>query len=90
MDNPKIHKLANEIEKTKAKALELQTKLRTMERQKTALENEQIIALVRSKKISDSELAELMRSLRKPSTTAPVQNNTDMEEMYNHDEDDYT
>ncbi|MCL2222579.1 MAG: DUF4315 family protein [Oscillospiraceae bacterium] len=91
MENQKTQKLVAEIEKTKAKISELQTKLRNMERQKTVLENEQIIALVRSERISDSELAKLMHSLRKPNAdTVAVHNDTDMEESIDYDEDDYT
>ena len=56
MTNPKIEKVKTEIEKTKAKIAEYQSKLRGLERQKTEFENEQIVALVRSEKISDAEL----------------------------------
>jgi len=64
MTNPKIEKINTEIEKTKAKISEFQTKLRALERQKTDLEDQQIVALVRSEKISDAELTALMNSLR--------------------------
>jgi len=64
MNNPKIDKVNLEIEKTKAKISEFQTKLRGLERQKTDLEDAQIVALVRSERISDAELTALMASLR--------------------------
>jgi len=68
MSNPKIEKIISDIEKTKSKILAYQSKLRDFEREKTRLENEQIIALVRSEKISDAELTTLMKSLRKEDT----------------------
>ena len=55
--NPKIDKLANEIEKTKQKIAELQAKQRELEKQKTELENTDIVALVRSRNLSPQELA---------------------------------
>ena len=64
MQNPKIIKVKAEIEKTKAKISEHQAKLRVLEKQKTEIENEQIVALVRSEKISDAELSALMKSIR--------------------------
>jgi len=64
MTNPKIEKTKAEIEKTKVKISEYMSKLRALERLKTSLENEQIVALVRSEKISDAELSALMDSLR--------------------------
>jgi hypothetical protein len=81
MDNPKINKVSDDIEKIKAKITELQGKLRKLEQQKTMLENDQIVALVRSNKISDAELGELMRSIRNGvSTTASAQIETEMED----------
>jgi len=65
MTNPKIEKVKAEIDKTKAKISEFQAKLRALERQKTDLENEQIVALVRSERISDAELSALMKSLHR-------------------------
>jgi len=65
MNTPKIEKVKAGIEKTKAKILDFQARLRALERQKTELENDQIVALVRSEKISDAELAALMKSLRR-------------------------
>jgi len=69
MTNPKIERVKSDIEKTKAKISVHQAKLRDLEREKTRLENEQIIALVRGEKISDAELSTLMKSIRKEDTT---------------------
>ena len=87
MTNPKIEKTKTEIEKTKAKISEFQAKLRALERQKTDLEDEQIVALIRSEKISDAELTALMNSLRKekpspPEAKAAVEEITRMEDTH--------
>ena len=68
MTNPRIEKVNTQIANTKAKISEYQSKLRVLERQKIDLENEGFIALIRSEKISDAELAALMQSLRKDNT----------------------
>ena len=65
MSNTKIERVKTEIEKTKDKITELQAKLRDLEREKKRLEDMEIVALVRSEKISDAELERLMQSLRR-------------------------
>ena len=55
--NPKIEKLAKDIEKTKAKIAELQAKLRDLEKQKTELENTDFVAVARSYHLTPQELA---------------------------------
>ena len=59
--NPKIDKLAKEIERTKEKIAELQGKVREMEKQKTELENTDIVAIVRSLNLSPQQLADFIR-----------------------------
>lgn len=59
--NPRIEKLAKEIDKTKDKIAELQAKLRDLEKQKTELENTDIVALVRSLNLSPQELADFIK-----------------------------
>jgi len=73
MTNPKIEKVKSDIEKSKSKISALQAKLRDLEREKTRLENEQIIALVRSEKISDAQLSTLMDSIRAEDATAAAE-----------------
>ena len=68
MTNPKIEKIKAEIERTKAAITDYQKKLREQEREKTRLENDQIVAFVRGERISDAELATLMQSFRNPAT----------------------
>jgi hypothetical protein len=87
MTNPKIEKIKGEIEKTKAKVTEYQAKLRALEKQKTDLEDEQIVAIVRSEKISDAELNQLLASLLKkkaePAKAAILEKTTRQEEERN-------
>ena len=72
MTNPKIGKINSDIAKVKAKISDYQAKLRALEKQKVDCENERIIALVRSEKISDAELTALMQSLRKDEPAADI------------------
>lgn len=51
-----------EIAKTKEKISEFQNKLRELERQKTELENTEIVELVRSTKMNTSELSEFLKA----------------------------
>lgn len=60
--NPKIEKLAKEIEKTKTKITELQAKLRDLEKQKTELENTDFVAVARSYHLTPQELAEFLKT----------------------------
>lgn len=55
--NPKIKKVIGEIEKTKAKLSEYQARLRELERQKTELENAEIVELVRGVAVAPQDLA---------------------------------
>lgn len=55
--NPRIEKISVEIEKVKAKLLNNQTRLRDLERQKTELENADILAAVRGIDVSPDEFA---------------------------------
>lgn len=60
--NPKIDKLTKEIERTKEKIAELQSRLREMEKQKTELENTDIVAIVRSLNLSPQQLADFIKT----------------------------
>lgn len=59
--NPKIEKLAKDIEKTKAKIAEQQARLRDLEKQKTELENTDFVAVARSYHLTPQELAEFLK-----------------------------
>ena len=67
MVNPKIEKVKAYIVKTKAVIEEHQLKLKELEKQKTQLENEEIVALFRREKLNEDEFAALLRSPKKQS-----------------------
>lgn len=60
--NPKIEKLAKDIEKTKAKIVEQQARLQDLEKQKTELENTDFVAVARSYHLTPQELAEFLKT----------------------------
>ena len=60
--NPKIEKLAKDIEKVKAKIAEQQARLRDLEKQKTELENTDFVAVARSYHLTPQELAEFLKT----------------------------
>ena len=62
--NPKIPKLADEIEKLKRKISEYQTRLRETERLKTELENADIVSLVRSVGMGGDELTAFLQAYK--------------------------
>ena len=61
--NPKINKVVDEIEKTKAKIADLQGRLPTLERKRNELENKEIVRLVRLADVAPHELAEFIASI---------------------------
>lgn len=60
--NPKIQKVTTEIERTRAKIAESQTRLKELEQQKTDLENTEIVNLFRSVDVAPAELAGFIRA----------------------------
>jgi len=60
----KKQKVILEISKTKEKISDLQDKLRELERQKTEIENTEIVELVRSTKMNTGELAIFLKAYR--------------------------
>ena len=62
--NAKIERICNDIEKTKTKINEAQNRLRELERQKTELENMEIVDVVRGMDISLADLAALLKATR--------------------------
>jgi hypothetical protein len=59
--NAKIERVAKEIERTKGKISEFQAKLRELEKQKTDLENADIVDAVRGMDISIADLAAILK-----------------------------
>ena len=68
--NTKIMRVCNEIDKVKTKISEFQSKLRELERQRTELENINIVETVRGMNISFADLAELLKAVRPDSSGA--------------------
>lgn len=62
--NAKIERVSKDIQKTKDKINEFQTKLRELERQKTELENLEIVDAVRGMDISLSDLSDLLKTAK--------------------------
>jgi hypothetical protein len=62
--NQKLQKTVREIERAQAKIAELQALLPGLEKQRTELENLEIISLVRSANIAPRELRSFIGSLR--------------------------
>ena len=69
--NPKIEKLAKDIEKAKAKIAEQQAKLRDLEKQKTELENTDFVAVARSYHLTPQELAEFLKTRQMKQAPSP-------------------
>ena len=63
--NPKIIKVNSAIERTKEQIAEQQAKLKDLEKQKTQLENDEIVAMFRREKLNEDEFAALLQSGRK-------------------------
>jgi hypothetical protein len=74
--NPKLQKVTKEIERTAAKIAELQTLLPELEKQKTELENLEIVRLVRNANVTPGELNMFLNSLRVKPTQTVIPNNT--------------
>jgi predicted nucleic acid-binding Zn-ribbon protein len=81
--NPRIEKLGNEIDKLKKKITEYQSRLRDLERQKTELENADIVAMVRDVDIPPDQFAEFVRLFKErqgvavPDLTEKISTETD-------------
>jgi seryl-tRNA synthetase len=59
--NAKIERINSEIDKTKGKISEFGAKLRELEKQKTELENAEIVEAVRGMDISLADLASMLK-----------------------------
>ena len=66
--NSKIEKLNRDIEKTEMKIAELQDKLRDMKKQKTELENSELIAICHDNQITAADLIAYFQSKKSHET----------------------
>jgi len=69
--NPRIQKVMEEIEKTKTKIMEFQVRLRELERQKTELENAEIVAIFRKEKMTEDEFARFVSAMSAKDAPTP-------------------
>ena len=65
--NQKLLKITEEIEKYKKKILDYTNRLRELERQKTELENADIVALVRGVHIAPDDLLDFIKAYKEQS-----------------------
>lgn len=83
--NPRIQKVCDEIDKTRSKISEYQARLKDLERQKTELENADIVAMVRGIDIQPDEFAEFVRMFKERQNCAipniAIQKNETEEEL---------
>ena len=72
--NAKVQRVEKEINKTKEKISTEQARLRDLEKQKTELENLDIVSTVRGMNISIADLAELLKQVNgnAPATSGQV------------------
>ena len=62
--NPKIERVIKDIDKTKEKITEYQSRLRELEKQKTEFENIEIVEAVRGMDIPLNDLPAILKALR--------------------------
>ena len=62
--NPRIQKITDEVDKLKRKVVEYQTRIKELEKQKTEMENNDIIAMVRDVGILPEQFAEFARMFK--------------------------
>lgn len=90
--NAKLQKIIHEIERAKAKIEELQASLPALEKQKTELENAEIIKIFRSADVAPAEFTAFIEAYKAkagnaamlPKDPAPYPNI--LEDKYNEDE----
>ena len=68
--NAKIERVSKDIQKTKDKISEFQTRLRELEKQKTELENIEIVDAVRGMDISLADLADMLKATKTGGATS--------------------
>ena len=82
MLNPKITKVTGDIEKTKDKIAEQQSRLRELERLKTELENAEIVATVRSINLPPADLEAFARAYMEQRKSVAVPDLTAIQSDY--------
>ena len=80
MTNPKIEKLNNTIAKIREKHSAYGAKLRELEKQKTDLENAEIVARFRSERLTEDDLNTLIKQKSGQTAAQPSDDNDQLEE----------
>lgn len=83
----KIRKVAEEIERTKAKIEELQALMPELERKKADMENNEIIRLVRSANIAPEDFAHFIGAYRTEGAAPPNSAPAARQEVTDDDEE---
>ena len=83
--NAKIERVIKEIDKTKEKLTEFQGRLRELERQKTELENTQIVETVRGMDISLADLAAFLKASKATSGQVGPKSEPEKEDVGNEE-----
>lgn len=81
MTNSKIDRIEKEMQKTREKISEYQNRLKELAAQKTEAENLQIIALVRSMRLTPAELTALLSGETIPGIAAAGTDYMEQEEI---------
>jgi hypothetical protein len=76
--NPKIQRIVGEIDRAKAVIAEKQARVRELERQKTELENADLVAAMRGMKATPGEF-EAFLAAKRQRNAAPADTQTDAE-----------
>lgn len=86
--NPKIQKVTGEIEKIKAKIAGQQARLRELERQKTELENAEIVAIFRKERLTENDFAAFVRQMAAHSTEKQAEGFAPAAPFYQSEQED--
>ncbi len=73
MANSKLDRIEKDIEKTRAKILELQSRLKTLEAQRTEEENARIVQMVKAVHIDQNQLAAFLSAYANGEIMLPQQ-----------------
>jgi len=86
--NPRVIKIAQEIDKIKNKITDYQNRLKVLERQKTELENSDIVALVRGVDVPPDQLMAFIEAFKTGGTNPVLPTQINEIEINDLEEDD--
>ena len=88
MANTKLDRIERDIEKTRAKVLEYQKKLKDLEAQKVEEENAQIVQMVKAVHLDGTQLAAFLSAYASGEITLPQQEAAYPAEQENSDDEE--